>query len=280
MEPALSATTLPPRDFASLREAIAARAGDLPRRLGQVAGFALAHPDEEAFGTAASVAQQAGVQPSTLVRFSQAFGYDGFSDLQEIFRQRLRGRVTSYEERLRQVRTHEAGMPRSGLVLDGFIEAAERSIADFRAKLEPEALEAAVRLLAEADTIFLVGARRSFPVATYLAYALARLGIRYVLVDGAGGLAADQIELVRPTDAVLAISFTPYASETVALAQAGKRRDAKLISITDSVFSPIAPVADAWLGVTEADFDGFRSLAATMALAGALAVAIADRRAR
>ena len=81
-----------PRDFPSLRALIAARAPSLPRRLTQVATYALDNPDDIAFGTAASVAQHSGVQPSTLVRFSQALGYQGFSDLQDVFRARLRER--------------------------------------------------------------------------------------------------------------------------------------------------------------------------------------------
>lgn len=81
-----------------------------------------------------------------------------------------------------------------------------------------------------------------------------------------------------PRDAVLAISFTPYASETVTLAHAAKARKAKVVSITNSIFSPIAPIADAWLEIVEADFEGSRSMAATMALAMTLTVAIAGRR--
>ncbi|MGL4592403.1 MAG: MurR/RpiR family transcriptional regulator, partial [Aestuariivirga sp.] len=67
----------PPRDFAGLKGLIAERAGGLPRRLTQIASFALEHPDEIAFGTVSSIAEQADVQPSTLVRFSQALGYQG-----------------------------------------------------------------------------------------------------------------------------------------------------------------------------------------------------------
>ena len=63
-----------PREFAALRALIGERAATLPRRLTQVATYALQNPDEIAFGTAASIAAHAGVQPSTLVRFSQALG--------------------------------------------------------------------------------------------------------------------------------------------------------------------------------------------------------------
>ena len=68
-----------------------------------MAVFALENPDEIAFGTAASIAERADVQPSTLVRFAQSIGYAGFSDLQAVFRERLRERGSSYEERLETI---------------------------------------------------------------------------------------------------------------------------------------------------------------------------------
>ena len=97
-------TTDIPRDFQALRALISSRAQELPKRLAQVATYALDNPDEIAFGTAASIAEAADVQPSTLVRFAQALGFDGFSDLQEVFRSRLRERVLSYEERISHLR--------------------------------------------------------------------------------------------------------------------------------------------------------------------------------
>ena len=57
-----------PREFSALRALIGERAATLPRRLTQVATYALDSPDEIAFSTAASIAADAGVQPSTLVR--------------------------------------------------------------------------------------------------------------------------------------------------------------------------------------------------------------------
>lgn len=142
-----------PRDFEALRSIIVERAEMLPKRLAQVAVYALHNPDEIAFGTAASVAQAAAVQPSTLVRFAQAFGYQGFSELQEIFRSRLRERVPSYDERLARMRQHGIATSKSSLVLDGFLEAAQRSIAELREKIGPEALERAVDVLSAAETI-------------------------------------------------------------------------------------------------------------------------------
>jgi DNA-binding MurR/RpiR family transcriptional regulator len=267
-----------PRDFAALKALILTRSQTLPRRLAQIAGFALDNPDEIAFGTAASIAAKAGVQPSTLVRLSQALGYQGFTDLQLVFRSRLMQRVLNYDERLQQLRAHATGKSRAGLILDGFLDSAERSLGELRQTLAPERIEAAVELLAGAETIYLIGLRRSFPITAYMAYVMGKLGIRNVLVDGLAGLGAEQISFVSERDAVLAISFTPYASETVALTQGAQAKSARIVSITDSAFSPIAPVADLWLEIVEANFEGFRSMAATMALAMSLAVAVAQRR--
>lgn len=267
-----------PRDFAALRTLIGDRATTLPRRLTQVATYALQNPDEIAFGTAASIAAHAGVQPSTLVRFSQALGYQGFSDLQGVFRARLREQVPSYEERLRHLREHGIGASKTGLLLEGFAEATSRSIAEFRMKVDPEALDRAVALLAAAETIYLVGFRRSFPITSYMAYAMGKLGIRHILVDGIAGLGVEQTSFISSRDTLLAVSFTPYSSETVNLTNAAKARGARIVSLTDSIFSPIAPVADVWLEVVEANFEGFRAMAATMALAMTLTVAVAGHR--
>ncbi|MCF1744814.1 MurR/RpiR family transcriptional regulator [Paradevosia shaoguanensis] len=267
-----------PRDFSALRALITARWEKLPRRLTQVASYALDNPDEIAFGTAAGIAAKAEVQPSTLVRFSQALGYQGFSDLQDVFRSRLRDKVPSYDERLAQLKEHGLGGSKAGLVLAGFLDAAERSVEDYRARLEPEALDRAVEVLARAKTIYLIGLRRSFPITAYMAYAMGKLGIRHILVDGVAGLGAEQASFIDAEDAVVAISFTPYASETVALTNAALAQGAALVSITDSPFSPIAGKAEVSLEIVEANFEGFRSMAATMALAMALSVAVAGKR--
>jgi len=267
-----------PRDFSALRALIAARWEKLPRRLTQVASYALDNPDEIAFGTAAGIAAKAEVQPSTLVRFSQALGYQGFSDLQDVFRSRLREKVPSYDERLAQLKEHGLGGSKTGLVLAGFLDAAERSVEDYRARLEPEPLDRAVEVLARAKTIYLIGLRRSFPITAYMAYAMGKLGIRHILVDGVAGLGAEQASFIDAEDAVVAISFTPYASETVALTNAALAQGAALVSITDSPFSPIAGKAEVCLEIVEANFEGFRSMTATMALAMALSVAVAGKR--
>lgn len=274
----MATTDTTPKDFAGLKAQIIARSKTLPKRLSQIAAFALEHPDDIAFGTVASIAEQAEVQPSSLIRFSQAMGYQGFSELQEIFRARLRDRVPNYDERIAQLREHAKSASKAHILFEGFSDAAQKSIADLSGKIEPRILDKAVARLAGAQTIYIIGLRRSFPISSYMAYAFGKLGIRHALVDGLGGLAANDIAFATPKDAVLAVSFTPYASETVALVAQAVRAHVPVIAITDSAFSPLARDAEIWFEVAEANFEGFRSLAATLALAMTLTVAVAEKR--
>jgi DNA-binding MurR/RpiR family transcriptional regulator len=271
-------TDLAPRDFAALKLLIIERATDLPKRLTQVATYAVENPDEMAFGTVASIALSADVQPSTLVRFSQALGYQGFSDLQDVFRSRLRDRVLNYDERLKQLRGHARSGSKASLLLDGFTDAAARSITSLKQKIDAQQLDQAVKILAEAETIYLVGLRRSFPITSYMSYAFGKLGVKNMLIDAVGGLAAEDISFATPHDRILAISFTPYASETISLAQRAAARDVPIIAITDSPFSPLASVASLWFEIQEANFEGFRSMSATLSLAMTLTVAVAEQQ--
>src|ERR1700752_4560888 len=76
----------------------------LPRQLQRIARFALEHPHDVALDTVASAAQKAEVQPSAMVRFAQALGYEGYTDMQRIFRARLVERSASYRERIASIR--------------------------------------------------------------------------------------------------------------------------------------------------------------------------------
>lgn len=276
----MSESDILPRDFQSLKNRIIARGPSLPKRLTQVAAYALEHPDEIAFGTVASIAVAAHVQPSTLVRFSQAMGYQGFSDLQEVFRSRLRDRILGYDERIARLREHALSASKAHVIFQGFTEAAEKSLGALQEKLEPEKLDQAVGILSRAETIYLLGLRRSFPVSTYMSYAFGKLSVRNVLIDAIGGLAQEELGFATKRDCVLAISFTPYASETVALAQAAAARSVPIVAITDSGFSPLAALSEVWFEVAEANFEGFRSMAASLALAMTLTVAVAEMRGR
>ena len=267
-----------PQDYDVFASRLEARAGALPKRLRQVAAYLTEHPDEIALGTAAAVAARAGVQPSTLVRFAKALDYEGFSDLQQVFRARLRERFPNYRERVALLRAADGGETISAPLLDGFTHSAIVSIERLRASADPRLIDEAIVMLAGAELIHILGSRRVFPVAIYLAYAFGKLGVRSSLIDHVAELAPEQIAMASPRDVVLAISFTPYAPTTIGLADAAARRGIPVIAVTDSAFSPLAPIATVRLDVAEADYGAFRSLAATFALAMTLAVGTAEKK--
>lgn len=274
-EPSLFQTV--PRDFESLRGLMIERKTSLPKRLAQIAAFCLANPEDIAFGTAASIAASANVQPSTLVRLAQHFGYDGFSEFQGIFRDRLRERTLSYEERLASLEREHEHIEEAEL-LAGFINAATQSIAKMANSLDPAEFAAAIGVLAPAETIYLVARRRAYPLAAHMAYALGKLQIRNQIVASPNGTDAEIIELAGPRDCAIITSFAPYSAESIRAAERFSARGVPVIGITDSVLSPLVALSRHCFEVAESDFAGFRSISASMTLAMALPVAIAEAR--
>ena len=136
-----SAAVLPPGDFDGLRHLIGARYAGLSTRLRQIAEYALANPEDIALETVAVVAARAGVQPSALVRFAQAFGYDGFSEMQRVFRRRLVERVPRYRERLRVQALEESRSPQE--VVEHFVAAGHQALEHLKDDLDGAALERA-----------------------------------------------------------------------------------------------------------------------------------------
>jgi DNA-binding MurR/RpiR family transcriptional regulator len=270
---------LAPRDFESLRSVMIERKAEMPKRLAQVAAYSLSNPDEIAFGTAASIATAAQVQPSTLVRLAHHLGYDGFSDLQSIFRERLKEKNLSYEERLNILEREHDHIEEAEL-LSGFLNAAAQSIGRLAGSIDTAQFAAAINILAGAETIYLIAKRRSYPLTAHMAYAFGKLDIRYMMVSSPNGVEAEMAQFATERDAAFAVSFSPYAADSIAHAESFSKRGVPVVAITDSIFSPLAVFSKCWFEVVESDFSGFRSLSASMALAMALPVAIAEKRRR
>ena len=267
----------PPRDLESLKAMLIEMRDELPPRLLQVAAFALANPDEMAFGTAAGIAAQVAVQPSTIIRFAKRIGYSGFSDLQRVFRSVVRSSWPDYRERLARVQMAQAGGGPLHL-LSGFAESAIASLERLMTHVSQLDIDRAAEILARAEVVYLLGMRRAFPIAFYLAYALGKLGVRFVLADHVAGLGPEQLAEASGRDALVAVSFTPYTPMTVELTERLASRHVRVIALTDGPFSPLSPKATLRIDIPEVDYAGFRSLSAALCVAMALGVATAARR--
>ena len=263
-----------PGSYEELRAVLSSGTTRLPKRLRQVAIFLWQHPAAVALGTVTSVAAQAGVQPSTLVRFAQAFGYSGFSDLQEVFK----AHVADAGAAGPQGRWEGASQAEAARLVEGFIAASAASLAHVRERLDLARFEEMARALANAELIYIVGSKRAFALVSYISLALANLGVRNIGIDNVGSTAFEQLRGATPSDALLSISFTPYNSITPELAASAAEIGVPILSLTDSAFSPLAPISQAYIEVVEESFSGFKSLSATMAVAMALVLRIAQLR--
>jgi DNA-binding MurR/RpiR family transcriptional regulator len=213
------------------------------------------------------------------VRFAKAVGFESASQMQKVIRDGLiaGNAVLGYGERVRQfsegVDSREAGSP--GALLAEFIEGNVLALNNLRGLLDESDLEAGVELIAAADTIYVVGFRRSLPVSSYLAYSLQQLRKRTVFVDGVGGLARQQVQAIGEGDLLIAVSYHPYADETVKAVETAVANGADVLTITDSLVGPVAKPASVVLQVREAEVRKFRSLAASLCVAQALVISYA-----
>jgi len=246
----------------------------LPKRLKQCADFVAANQDRIAVSTVAEMAEGAGVQSSAFMRFCQIMGFSGFSEMQKLFRDSYAGGWPDYSTRLQHLRETATGS--APALLAEFAEAGRTSLEGLLKTIDPQALEKAVQLLASAHTIHIVGIRRAFPVASYLAYALEKMHVPAMLHSAVGKL--ENPHAIREGDVLLAITFSPYSPETVAMAEAVAARGIDVVGITDTFVSPMSKSAKQTLLVSEVDFGAFRSLSATLCLAIALAVAVGTLR--
>jgi DNA-binding MurR/RpiR family transcriptional regulator len=275
-------STVAARTYEELKGTLSRSYPGLSPQLQRIATYALENPQDMALDTVATLARGAGVQPSAMVRFAQSLGYEGFSALQRVFRTRLVERsnhspgLRNYRERIEAFR---AGQARSGPggVLDQFVADGIASLEQLHEQVSTEDLAAAVRALAQAKTIFVLGHRRSFPVAYYLAYALTQLEVPTHLLDSVGGMLRDPAQLIGPKDALVVVSFRNYTPEVLEVAQACHARKVPVVAITDNALSPLARSARVCFQIEEKSSKPFRMLVAPMCLAQALVVSLGEQ---
>ena len=254
---------------------------ELPDRLQGIARFALGNPDAMALSTVAEIAREAGVPPSAVIRFANALGYSGFTELSRVYRERLVARSATYRERIEQLRRTGGDQ---GHVLPQLVDSSIRELERLREHLDPRRLRAAADIVLEADAVFLLAQRRAFPVASYLAYGLAQLEFRALLLDSVGGMLRQQAGMIRRDNVLIAASFRSYTQEVVDAAEVAHKQGAAVIAITDQPVSPLARFARVMLLVGDDPTVQFRSLVAPLcaaqALVMALGYAIAERNGR
>jgi DNA-binding MurR/RpiR family transcriptional regulator len=258
--------------YEQLKDAISSAYPGLPRQLQRIAHFALEKPHDLALGTVASIAESAQVQPSSMIRFANALGFSGFSQMQQVFRSHLLERSASYRERIARMRGGNGKQRPGSGVLHQFVGEAVAELEHLEDSVHAADLKAAVRLLTGAQQIHVLAQRRAFPVACYLAYALGQLELRTHLLDGVGGMLGESVRQIGPKEALLVVSFRNYSPEVIDAAVACHQRGVPVIAITDSALSPLKAPAKVCFELGDDSSKPFRSLVGPLCLAQALVV--------
>lgn len=264
-----------PENLKQLETQISANYDSLSNRLKQVAHYALENKSSVAFNTIAVIAEEANVPPSTLIRFAQAFGYKGFNDVKSIFRSGLLNETPNYHERAKLTKKIKIEAQSPATLLREFARLSSQSLHLLSNDISENDINRAVKMLLDANNIFVIGLGRSFSAASYLNYSLSHLNLSTYLVDGLGGMFKEQLDMMREGDILVAISFSPYAQETVITSQVAATKGVKQILLTDHHISFLASLSDVCMVIKEMPVKGaFRTLSATQCLVQTLCVSL------
>lgn len=261
-----------------LLQRIADEYDELPRQLQGVATYIEQHRANIMVQRINEVADGCGVHASAVVRFAQRFGYSGYSEMQAVFRSAYTEAVTparSYQQRIRKVIANESAPMTTAQMALRFIDASRAGLDELAGEFDSKAFDEAVDLLVKAENIYVIAVRRTFGIASYIAYALQHTEKRVHLVSGLGGMFREQIRSIGKNDVLIAISFPPYGKETLYCARVAHQHKAKVLAVTDSALGPLARDASALLKVNEGSAFAFRALTSTICLCQALFVALA-----
>ena len=269
-------------DYGEFVESLMARKPSLSRRLQQVAQYLLNNPEDAAIFTIVEIARRASVPPSAITRFAKELGFDGFSGLQGMFKQRLLGPRMSYVERVQASKRESVPATPADLrdphqVAETFIQAAFDALLRLREDVADAPLAPFVDALQAARAVHIAAARGAFGVGSYTYYGLSRIGKRTFLLDNLGSMRAEQLAAMDEDDALLVITFDDYTPETVELARKAHAMGRMVLAITDNELSPIAPIAAHVLYVKEARLGHFRSQVPAMVLCQTLVMTLGYR---
>jgi DNA-binding MurR/RpiR family transcriptional regulator len=229
------------------------------------------HAEDTYYLSSRKMARRYGVDAATIVRTTQALGYDEFSEFLSDLRSHFVTRITQYRMMRSTAREHRS--------VDGHVlHSLEMDRANFDAlcdRVPPARIAALARRLDKAQQIVVVGVDFAYSLAWLMAYGLSWLGLRAEAPMGSFGNLQNRARSLGSRDILVAISFGRCLRVSVEAAQTARQQGAWTFGITDVSNSPIARVChDHWaISVTNPIHNG--SYVAVVAALNALQVACA-----
>lgn len=239
-----------------------------------IAGYIVANYDKAAYMTASALAAEVGVSESTVVRFANAMGFDGYPELQSRIRDTVRVRMTSVQ----RIESVNVRMDEEEILNSVLLNDADKIKATLDA-IDPAEFSKAVDMILGGRNIYIMGMRSSAVLAEFMNYYFGMLFDNVRLIRPAGGSEIfEHLMKLHSDDVVVAVSFPRYTTGIVNAVEYAAKTGAQVVAITDSLSSPIVPHAAAVL-VAKSEMASFvDSLVAPMSLINALIAYIGKKK--
>ena len=266
-----TATKSPPQ-LRSLSDYIQERFEDFSRSQKDVARYIVDHLDEAAFLTAEELARRASTSSSTVVRFSQSLGFEGYPELQQ-------AAIEEYRTTGAAVSGAAAGSLFSfdHSELEGSLGADYANLEETARKLTREQVDGAVAALADAQRVVIVGVDQMAFFASYLRHTLSLLDIRAEIVASTGGESLQRLGRIDEETLVIVLSSGRAHPLLLRAMKLALHRSARTLAISDASMSEVGEHAELTLYYSSNSPSFARSNTALMALVQALAHGIYAR---
>lgn len=240
----------------------------------KIANAVLNDYDKVAYLTAAKLGTLVGVSESTVVRFADELGFEGYSQFQLAVQELVRIKLTP-NQRI-EITKQRIGR---GDVIDNVMESDINKIKHTLERLDRKAFINAVDSIISARTIYITGARSSEPIARHLSYNLSLIfdNVKFIVPTSSSEV-FEQMYSIGEEDVVIAFSFPRYSSKMINGIKFAKQKNAKVVVFTDSDVSPLVEFADCVL-IAQSDMASFMdSLVAPLSIINAIIIEITSRR--
>lgn len=234
-----------------------------------IANYIREHYDVAVFMTAAKIGEEIGVSESTVVRFASSIGYDGFPDFQNHLAAWVKNRMNTVQKV-----GAKYGNSSQSQIIDSVLKGDMEKINDTLTQIDPNAFEAAVDALLNAKTVYIVGIRTCSPLAEFLSFYLHMIRDNVIcLTTTSVSETFEQMIRVNNEDVVVGISFPRYSMRTLKALEFASDRNARVITITDTIHSPMCMYSSINLFARSDMVSIVDSLVAPLSVINALVVA-------
>ncbi len=260
----------------SLSTYIQARFDDFSRSQKDVAQYIVDHLDEVAFQTAEELARRANTSSSTVVRFSQALGFEGYPELQHSARE---------EYRRRHAATTAPVGPGPAAPLfsldqsefETMLAADHLNVEDTARKVSRSEVESAVEAIATTPRLLVAGTDQMAFFASYLRHLLMLLDLRAEIVASPSQEALGRLSRIDEETLVIGLSAGRPHPLVVRAMKLARHRKARTIAITDATLSEVAKLAQIRLYYSSNSPAYVRSHTALLSMVQALAYGVYAR---